>query len=133
MTVLASGISMYALAALMEKLLHWPFDVSVLVSAGIVLAYTYLGGLSSAIYNEVVQFFIIVIGLFPLVFLSLKDAGGWSGMNDILAQVAVDKGYQAGAWTQMWSHSGSAASNPMGVEWFGIIMGLGFVLSFGYW
>lgn len=133
MTVLASGISMYALAFLMEKLLHWPFDISVLVSAGIVLAYTYLGGLSSAIYNEVLQFFIIVIGLFPLVFLSLKDAGGWSGMSDTLSEVAVGNGFQAGAWTQMWAHTGSSASNPMGVEWFGILMGLGFVLSFGYW
>ncbi|MFH0760052.1 MAG: sodium:solute symporter family protein [Bacteroidota bacterium] len=133
MTVLASGISMYALAFLMEKLLHWPFDVSILVSAGIVLVYTYLGGLSSAIYNEVLQFFIIVIGLFPLVFLSLKDAGGWSGMSDTLSQVAVGKGFQPGAWTQMWSHAGSTSSNPMGVEWFGILMGLGFVLSFGYW
>lgn len=133
MTVLASGISMYALAFLMEKLLHWPFDVSVLVSAGIVLAYTYLGGLSSAIYNEVLQFFIIVIGLFPLVFLSLQDAGGWGGMSDTLAEVAVSKGFEPGAWTTMWSHSGSSTSNPMGVEWFGILMGLGFVLSFGYW
>jgi SSS family solute:Na+ symporter len=133
MTVLASGISMYALAALMEKLLHWPFDLSVLVSAGIVLAYTYLGGLSSAIYNEVLQFFIIVIGLFPLVFLSLKDAGGWNAMSDTLSEVAVGKGFQPGAWTQMWAHSGSTSSNPLGVEWFGILMGLGFVLSFGYW
>ncbi len=133
MTVLASGISMYALAFLMEKLLHWDFNVSVLVSAGIVLAYTYLGGLSSAIYNEVLQFFIIVIGLFPLVFLSLKDAGGWAGMSDTLAEVAVGKGFEAGAWTQMWAHTGSSTSNPMGVEWFGILMGLGFVLSFGYW
>jgi SSS family solute:Na+ symporter len=133
MTVLASGISMYALAFLMEKLLHWPFDVSILVSAGIVLVYTYLGGLSSAIYNEVLQFFIIVIGLFPLVFLSLKDAGGWGAMTDTLSEVAVGKGFQPGAWTQMWAHTGSSGANPMGVEWFGILMGLGFVLSFGYW
>lgn len=133
MTILASGISMYALAALMEKLLNWPFDVSVWVSAFIVLAYTYLGGLSSAIYNEVLQFFIIVIGLFPLVFLSLKDAGGWAGMTDTLNEVAVARGFEPGTWTSTWAHTGSAASNPMGVEWFGIIMGLGFVLSFGYW
>lgn len=133
MTVLASGISMYALAALMEKLLHWPFEVSVWVSAGIVLVYTYLGGLSSAIYNEVLQFFIIIIGLFPLVFLGLKDAGGWQGMSDTLSQVAVGNGFEAGAWTTTWAHTGSTASNPLGVEWFGIILGLGFVLSFGYW
>jgi len=133
MTVLASGISMYALAALMEKLLHWPFEVSVWVSAGIVLVYTYLGGLSSAIYNEVLQFFIIIIGLFPLVFLGLKDAGGWQGMSDTLSQVAVGNGFEAGAWTTTWAHTGSTASNPLGIEWFGIILGLGFVLSFGYW
>lgn len=133
MTVLASGISMYALAMLMEKMLHWPFDMSILVSAGIVLAYTYLGGLSSAIYNEVLQFFIIVLGLFPLVFIGLKDAGGWSGMVQTLNEVAVGKGYEAGAWTNMWAHTGSSSSNPLGVEWFGIVMGLGFVLSFGYW
>jgi len=133
MTILASGISMYALAALMEKLLNWPFDVSVWVSAFIVLAYTYLGGLSSAIYNEVLQFFIILIGLFPLVFLSLKDIGGWSGMTAALDEVAVGKGFEPGTWTSTWAHTGSSAANPMGVEWFGIIMGLGFVLSFGYW
>lgn len=133
MTVLASGISMYALAALMEKLLHWPFDVSVWVSAGIVLAYTYLGGLSSAIYNEVLQFFIIVIGLFPLVFLGLKDVGGWQGLSSTLSEVAVGQGYSSTAWTSTWADTGSTASNPLGVEWFGILMGLGFVLSFGYW
>jgi len=133
MTILSSGISMYALAALMEKLLHWPFDASIMVSAAIVLAYTLLGGLSSAIYNEVLQFFIIVIGLFPLVFLSLKDVGGWHGMTQALNEVAVGKGFEAGAWTTTWAHTGSAAANPMGVEWFGILMGLGFVLGFGYW
>ncbi|MFH0760058.1 MAG: sodium:solute symporter family protein [Bacteroidota bacterium] len=133
MTVLASGISMFALAALMEKLLQWPFDVSVWVSAGIVLAYTYLGGLSSAIYNEVLQFFIIVIGLFPLVFLGLKDIGGWQGLSNTLSEVAVGHGYPATAWTSTWADTGSTVSNPLGVEWFGILMGLGFVLSFGYW
>src|SRR5450759_3306044 len=133
MTVLASGISMYALAALMEKLLHWPFDVSVLVSAGIVLAYTYLGGLSSAIYNEVLQFFIIVIGLFPLVFLALKDVGGWVGLKAQLAPIAISKGYAADTFTTTWKYAGQAGANPLGVEWFGILFGLGFVLSFGYW
>lgn len=82
MTILASGISMYALAILMEKVLGWDFNLSLWVSALIVLGYTYLGGLSSAIYNEVLQFFIIIIGLLPLVFLSLKDVGGWSGLKE---------------------------------------------------
>ncbi len=133
MTILASGISMYALAILMEKVLGWNFNVSLLISAGIVLAYTYLGGLSSAIYNEVLQFFIIVIGLLPLVFLSLRDVGGWSGLKDHLAPVSTGMGYAPDALTTTWKYSGHAASNPMGVEWFGILFGLGFVLSFGYW
>jgi SSS family solute:Na+ symporter len=81
MTILASGISMYALAILMEKVLGWDFNLSLWVSALIVLGYTYLGGLSSAIYNEVLQFFIIVIGLLTLVFLIYKDVGVWSGLK----------------------------------------------------
>ena len=81
MTILASGISMYALALLMENVLGWNFNLSLWISALIVLGYTYLGGLSSAIYNEVLQFFIIVIGLLPLVFLALKDVGGWIGLK----------------------------------------------------
>ncbi len=133
MTILASGISMYALAILMEKVLGWDFNVSLWVSALIVLGYTYLGGLSSAIYNEVLQFFIIVIGLLPLVFLSLKDVGGWSGLQDKLAPITTANGYAADTWTTTWKYTGEAATNPLGVEWFGILFGLGFVLSFGYW
>ena len=133
MTILASGISMYALAILMEKVLGWDFNVSLWVSALIVLGYTYLGGLSSAIYNEVLQFFIIVIGLLPLVFLSLKDVGGWTGLQDKLAPITTANGYAADTWTTTWKYTGEAATNPLGVEWFGILFGLGFVLSFGYW
>ena len=133
MTILASGISMYALAILMEKVLGWDFNLSLWVSALIVLGYTYLGGLSSAIYNEVLQFFIIVIGLLPLVFLSLKDVGGWSGLQDKLAPITTANGYAADTWTTTWKYTGEAAANPLGVEWFGILFGLGFVLSFGYW
>jgi solute:Na+ symporter, SSS family len=133
MTILASGISMYALAILMEKVLGWDFNLSLWISALIVLGYTYLGGLSSAIYNEVLQFFIIVIGLLPLVFLSLKDVGGWSGLKESLAPITTASGYAADTWTTTWKYSGSPGSNPLGVEWFGILFGLGFVLSFGYW
>jgi solute:Na+ symporter, SSS family len=133
MTILASGISMYALAILMEKVLGWDFNLSLWVSALIVLGYTYLGGLSSAIYNEVLQFFIIVIGLLPLVFLSLKDVGGWSGLKASLAPVVTEKGFAPDTWTTTWKYAGEATANPMGVEWFGILFGLGFVLSFGYW
>ena len=133
MTVFSSGISMYALAKLLELILGWNFHVSVLVSAAIVLAYIFLGGLTSAIYNEVLQFFLIVMGFFPLVLLGLRDLGGWSGLSAQLEPVATEGGYAAGAWSESWRHLGSPEANPMGVEWFGLAMGLGFVLSFGYW
>ena len=133
MTILASGISMYALAILMEKVLGWDFNLSLILSAAIVLVYTYLGGLSSAIYNEVLQFFIIILGLFPLVYLSLKQVGGWDGLQTSLSSISTAKGYAADAYTSTWKYSGSAHGNPMGVEWYGIFAGLGFVLSFGYW
>jgi SSS family solute:Na+ symporter len=133
MTVFSSGISMYALAKLLELVLGWNFHTSVILSAIIVLAYIFLGGLTSAIYNEVLQFFLIVLGFLPLVLLGLKDLGGWSGLSAKLVPVATSAGYPAGAWSESWRNLGSASANPMGVEWFGMVMGLGFVLSFGYW
>jgi len=133
MTILASGISMYALALLMEIVLGWNFHLSLILSAAIVLAYTYLGGLSSAIYNEVLQFFIIVIGLLPLVILGLIDVGGWDGLKEHLAPIVTQKGFAPDTWTTTWKYTGQAVTNPMGVEWYGIFAGLGFVLSFGYW
>jgi SSS family solute:Na+ symporter len=133
MTVFSSGISMYAMGLLLGALLGWDFNVSVLVCAGIVLLYILLGGLTSAIYNEVLQFFLIVAGFTPLVFLGLQDVGGWAGLTERLAVTSQQAGFAPGAWTQSWQHMGSAAANPMGVEWFGLAMGLGFVLSFGYW
>ena len=133
MTVFSSGISMYAMGLLLNLLLGWSFDFSVWVCALIVLAYITLGGLTSAIYNEVLQFFMIVFGFLPLVLLGLHDVGGWAGLKHGLEQVASSNGYAAGAWSESWAHMGSPAANPMGVEWFGMAMGLGFVLSFGYW
>jgi SSS family solute:Na+ symporter len=133
MTVFSSGISMYALAKLFDILLGWDFNFSIWVSGLIVLLYIYLGGLTSAIYNEVLQFFLIVLGFIPLVYLGLRDAGGWAGLTERLNVVATAKGYAPGAWTDSWAHMGSPSANPMGVEWFGMVMGLGFVLSFGYW
>jgi SSS family solute:Na+ symporter len=120
MTVFSSGISMYALARLLEILLGWSFDGSIIVSATVVLVYIFLGGLTSAIYNEVLQFFMIVLGFTPLVFLALKDIGGWSALKAKLIPVATSQGYAAGTWTDSWTHMGSTASNPMGVEWFGL-------------
>src|SRR5215510_3516881 len=133
MTVMASGISMYALALLMEKVLGWDFNISLWLSAAIVLAYTYLGGLSSAIYNEVLQFFIILIGLLPIVILALMEVGGWSGLKEGLAPIATQKGFAPDTLTTTWKYTGDANANPMGVKWYGIFAGLGFVLSFGYW
>lgn len=133
MTVFSSGISMYAMGLLLESLLGWDFTFSVLVSAAVVLAYTFLGGLTSAIYNEVMQFFLIVAGFIPLVVLGLKDTGGWSGLQQRLQTAATAQHLAPGALSQSWQHMGNAADNPLGVEWFGLVMGLGFVLSFGYW
>jgi len=133
MTVFSSGISLYALAKLLELLLGWNFNFSVALSAGIVLVYIFLGGLTSAIYNEVLQFFMIVFGFAPLSYLAVRDAGGWAGLKEKLVGVATGAGFAPGTWTQSWGHLGSSHENPMGIEWFGLAMGLGFVLSFGYW
>ncbi len=136
MTVMSSGISMYAMALLIQTL-HifdtpfqmlglpnsWVFHVSIILSALIVLGYIFLGGLISAIYNEVLQFFLIVAGFAPLVFLGLKNVGGWSGLKEKLPS----------AFVHAWSGMGNPHNNPLGVEWFSLVMGLGFVLSFGYW
>jgi solute:Na+ symporter, SSS family len=133
MTIMSSGISMYAMGKLLNLLLGWSFDASMLVAAVIVLAYIFLGGLTSAIYNEVIQFFLIVFGFAPLVFLGLRAAGGWSGLQVRLAEISVQRGFQPGALTHAWRYMGDPSQNPIGVEWFGLAMGLGFVLSFGYW
>jgi SSS family solute:Na+ symporter len=137
MTVFSSGISMHALALLLNATLGssipWlNYHVCIAFSGVIVLIYIYTGGLTSAIYNEVIQFFLIVLGFAPLVFLGLKDVGGWDGMMTKLGLYSNAQG-MPGAWSHSWAHMGSATSNPMGVEWFGLAMGLGFVLSFGYW
>ena len=139
MTVFSSGISMHALALLLAHILGVNYHLCIVVSALIVLGYIFLGGLTSAIYNEVLQFFMIVFGFLPLVWLGLESVGGWDKLVTKLNAVATSpanpagKVFAEGAWTQSWSHMGSAAANPMGVEWFGMVMGLGFVLSFGYW
>ena len=133
MTIFSSGISMYAMGKLFNLLLGWSFDVSVLVAAVIVLAYVFAGGLTSAIYNEVLQFFMIVFGFAPLVFLGLRSVGGWDGLTARLTEAAATKGLAPGAYTHAWQGMGDASTNAIGVEWFGLVMGLGFVLSFGYW
>ena len=133
MTIFSSGVSMYAMGKLFYLLLGWNFNVSVSVAALIVLSYVSLGGLTSAIYNEVLQFFLIVLGLAPLSWMALHAVGGWSGLQARLASVSVARGYAPGAYTHVWRYLGSARENPIGVEWLGLGMGLGFVLAFGYW
>src|SRR5438067_6451219 len=133
MTIFSSGISMYALAKLLELVIGWSFHASIVLSAVIVLVYIFLGGLTSAIYNEVLQLFLIVFGFLPLVLVGLKDVGGWSGLTARLATVATNAGFQPGAWTHSWRYMDAPSHNPMGMEWFGLVMGLGFALSFGYW
>jgi SSS family solute:Na+ symporter len=136
MTIFSSGISMYAIAKLIQTLhvfdgvflrlginSSWIFDFSILISAIVVLVYTFLGGLSSAIYNEVLQFFLIVAGFLPLTYLGLKNVGGWSGLKATLGP----------SYTHSWAGLSHPNTNRLGVEWFGLVMGLGFVLSFGYW
>jgi SSS family solute:Na+ symporter len=123
MTVFSSGISLYALAKLMETILHWDFDISIWASAGIVMIYTFLGGLTSAVYNEVLQFFLIVLGLSPLVIIALQDAGGWANI----------KAHLQPELTHAWKYMGNANDNPMGLHFMSLIFGLGFVMSFGYW
>ncbi len=142
MTVFASGISMNALAKLLHALLGWNYHLSLWVCSGVVLAYVLKGGLTSAIYTEVLQFFMIVLGFSPVVWLGLKDVGGWDTLKQNLAAVAQnpasigvgDKAFPPDAWTGAWSPMlKGAAANPMGVDLFSMVFGLGFVLAFGYW
>lgn len=136
MTIFSSGISMYAMGKLLNLLLGWNFHFSIIFAGVIILLYILLGGLTSAIYNEVLQFFLIVFGFVPLVYLGLHNVGGWPGLKANLMQWSVGNPYHAygaTAYTSSWSHMGSTSTNPLGVEWFGLVMGLGFVLSFGYW
>jgi len=123
MTIFSSGISLYALAMLMQTILGWDFNVSIWLAAGIVLAYTFLGGLTSAVYNEVLQFFLIVLGIAPLVYIGFHQVGGIDG---IIANVDNAK-------LHLWKGMSSASTNPMGTNAFSLIFGLGFVLAFGYW
>lgn len=122
LTVLMSGINMYAMAIVFKLLLGWSIGASIWLSAAITMSYVLLGGLSSSIYNEVLQFFLIVLGILPVTLLGLFDAGGWSGLKERVDNEAL---------FHLWSGT-AGQDNPMAVSFLGIILGLGFVLSFGY-
>ena len=128
-TVLIAGVNLYALALVLKLLLGWPILLGIVVAAVIVMAYITLGGLSSAIYNEVLQFFVILAALIPLTIVGLKDVGGINGLGD---KIRDSKLGEAG----LHAFEGTApghVTNPLGSTWIGIVFGLGFVLSFGYW
>ena len=126
-TVLIAGVNLYALALVLELLLGWPILLGIVVSAAIVLVYITLGGLSSAIYNEVLQFFIILAALIPLTVIGLIDVGGWDGLTDRIVEMKGNDDLM-----HSWRGTGSG-DNPLEASWIPIVFGLGFVLSFGYW
>ena len=113
MTVFSSGISMYALGLLLNLILGWSFTTSVLCSAAIVLAYTFLGGLTSAIYNEVLQFFLIVMGFSPLAIMAVMKAGGWGGMAARLKTMTLPGGLNGDVMTHSWKYVAHTYQNPM--------------------
>ena len=134
MTVLMSGINMYAMAVVMRVVLGWNIHVSILVSSVTVAIYVALGGLRSAIFNEVLQFFLIWAGALLIPILGLVEAGGWSGLKaKILANLTELHVSNPGAYTHAWSTLGNFGDNPMGINWVGIVFGLGAVISMGYW
>ena len=134
MTVLMSGINMYAMAVVMRVVLGWDLNFSILVSSLTVAAYVALGGLRSAIFNEVLQFFLIWAGALLIPILGLIEAGGWSGMQAKIMQNLTELHVaNPGSYTHLWSTLGHFNTNPMGINWAGIVFGLGAVISMGYW
>ena len=134
MTVLMSGINMYAMAVVMKVVLGWNLTFSILVSSITVMIYVALGGLRSAIFNEVLQFFLIWAGALLIPILGLIEAGGWSGLKaKILQNLTEQHVANPGSYTHAWSTLGHFTDNPMGINWVGIVFGLGAVISMGYW
>ncbi|MFJ9414518.1 sodium:solute symporter family protein [Streptomyces sp. NPDC101227] len=125
--ILIAGVNLYALSIVVEALLGWPQWVAIVVAGLFVLAYITIGGLSSAIYNEVLQFFVILAALIPLCIIGLKRVGGWGGLTHSL------ESSHGGNFLTAWGGTGIGDANPLGANWLTIILGLGFVLSFGYW
>src|SRR5579862_2567299 len=127
MTLLMSGINMYAMALVMKVVLGWDIHFSIWVSSITVAVYVALGGLRSAIFNEVLQFVLIWAGAMLIPILGLIEAGGWSGLQAKILQNLTEQ------HTHMWGTLGSFDATPMGIHWTGIVFGLGAVISFGYW
>src|ERR1035437_3837469 len=126
--ILMSGVNMFAMAVVMKVVLGWNISFSILVSAFAVTLYVALGGLRSAIFNEVLQFVLIWAGALLVPILGLMEAGGWHKM---VAKIASN--YRGQDYVHLWRDTGHFNANPMGVHWTGIVFGLGFVISFGYW
>jgi SSS family solute:Na+ symporter len=127
MTVLMSGINMYSMALVLKIVLGWDINVSILISSVTVAVYVALGGLRSAIFNEVLQFILIWAGALLIPILGLIEAGGWSGLK---ARIATNASAE---YTHLWSTLGKFNDNPMGIHWTGIVFGLGAIISMGYW
>src|SRR3974377_2443525 len=127
MTVLMSGINMYAMAVVMRVVLGWDIHFSIWVSSVTVAIYVALGGLRSAIFNEVLQFILIWAGALLIPILGLVEAGGWSGLKVRIATNA------SAEYTHLWSTLGKFSDNPLGIHWHGLVFGLGAVISMGYW
>ncbi len=140
MTILMSGINMYSMALIMKVMLGWDIDVSIWISSITVALYVFLGGLLSAIFNEVLQFVLIWLGALLIAILGLIEAGGWNGVKERIAHNTLNNlagnhlaGTTGASYTHLWSTLGSFSDNPMGIHWIGIVFGLGWVISFGYW
>lgn len=128
MTVLMSGINMYAMALVMKVILGWDIHLSIWVSSLTVAIYVAAGGLLSAIFNEVLQFFLIWLGALLIPVLGLIEAGGWTNM---VARINARTGGEG--FTHLWRNLGAFSDNPAGAHWFGLVFGLGLAISFGYW
>jgi solute:Na+ symporter, SSS family len=128
MTVLMSGINMYSMALVLKVILGWDLNFSIWASSLTVALYVFLGGLLSAIFNEVLQFVLIWLGSLLISIIGLMETGGWDGMVKRIAH-----NFPGQSYTHLWSSTGSFSDNPMGIHWIGIVLGLGWVISFGYW
>jgi SSS family solute:Na+ symporter len=128
MTVLVCGVNMFAMAKVMQILLGWNIHLSIWVSSLTVAIYVALGGLLSAVFNEVLQFFLIWLGTLLIPILGLIEVGGWKSML-----ASINTQHPGQNFTSLWASLGSAADNPMGMHWTGMVFGLGLAISFGYW